>query len=132
MARGERLEAEAAAIAVGTFDVYDAFAAQLYPQEMIRDTDRVLDGFDADVAGLVNHRWEPAADAEIFDVIERTVRALNAVNVQYDDAAYETDERELLCAYIENVLDGAGIDVDSFAERHRLTRHEITDEWREW
>jgi hypothetical protein len=92
----------------------------------------VLDGFDADVADLVNHRWEPAADAEIFDVIERTVKALNAVNVQYDDAAYETDERELLCAYIENVLDGAGIDADSFAERHRLTRHEITDEWREW
>lgn len=104
----ERLEADAAAIAVGALAVEDAFAARPYPEEMIRHTDRAPDGFDADVAGLVNHRWEPAADTEIFGVIERTVKALNAVNVQYDEAAYETDERELLYAYIENALDGAG------------------------
>lgn len=128
----ERVEDDAAGIAAGTLDAEEAFAARLYPADMIRDTDKVLDGFEADVAGLVDHRWEPAADAEIFDVIELTVKALNAVNVQFDGAAYETAERELLCAYIENVLDGAGIDVDSLAERHRLTRHEITDEWRDW
>jgi hypothetical protein len=38
----------------------------------------------------------------------------------------------LLCAYIEDVLDDAGIEVDALAERHRMTRHEITDEWRRW
>ena len=126
------VERDAAGIAAGTLDAQEAFAALLFPADMIRDTDEVLDGFETDVAGLVGHRSEPAADAEIFDVIERTVKELNAVNVKFDGAAYETGERELLCAYIENVLDGAGIDVDSFAERHRLTRHEITDEWRDW
>lgn len=123
---------EAARVAAGTLDAAEAFAAKLFPVDMIRDTDEVLDEFLADVAGLVDHRWEPAADAEIFEVIERTVKALNAVNVKYDEAAYETGERELLCAYIENVLDRAGIDVDSLARRHGLTRHEITDEWRDW
>ncbi|MER7008591.1 hypothetical protein ABT297_36840 [Dactylosporangium sp. NPDC000555] len=121
-----------AGLAAGTLDPDEAVAAQLWPDDMIRDTDEVLDRFETDVAGLVNHRYEPAEDAEIFEVIERTVKALNAVNARYDQAAYETDERELLCSYIENVLDDAGIDVDAFAGRHRMTRHEITDEWREW
>jgi hypothetical protein len=60
------------------------------------------------------------------------VKALNAVDARYDGAAYETGERELLCTYIEDVLDAAGIDVDALAGRHRMTRHEITDEWRLW
>lgn len=128
----ERVGMDAAGIAAGTLDAEEAFAARLYPADMIRDTDKVLDRFEAEVDGLVNHPQEQPADTEIFDVIERTVKALNAVNAQYDEAAYETEERELLCAYIESVLDVAGIDVDSLAERHRLTRHEITDKWRDW
>jgi hypothetical protein len=99
---------------------------------LIRDTDEVLDGFGADVAGLVDHRHQRAGDGEVFEVIERTVRALNAINARYQGAAYETDEREQLCTYIEDVLDDAGIDVDALAGRHRMTRHEITDEWRLW
>ena len=84
------------------------------------------------MTGLVNHRYQAAQDDEIFAVIERTVKALNAVNARYGGAAYETGERELLCAYIEDVIDDAGIDVDALAKRHRMTRHEITDEWRRW
>ncbi|WP_203871530.1 hypothetical protein [Plantactinospora endophytica] len=124
--------AEAAEIAAGTLDPADASAARLFPAEMLARTDEVLTGFEADVASLVSHRWEPATDGEIFEVIERTVRALNAVNDRYDGAAYETEERERLCEYIEGVLDDAGIDLDAFAGRHRMTRHEITDEWRDW
>jgi hypothetical protein len=128
----ENVARDVAGLAAGTFDPDEAVAAQLFPDDLIRDTDEVLDGFDADVAGLVNHRYEPPGDTEIFEVIERTVKALNAVNIRYDEAAYETGERELLCAYIEDVLDDAGIDVDALAGRHRMTRHEITDEWRGW
>ncbi|GAA4260345.1 hypothetical protein [Dactylosporangium darangshiense] len=109
------VEEDVAGLAAGTLDPDEAVAAQLWPDDMIRDTDEVLDLFETDVAGLVNHRYEPAGDAEIFGVIERTVRALNAVNVRYDEAAYETGERESLCKYIEDVLDVAGIDVDAFA-----------------
>nr|BFE76871.1 hypothetical protein GCM10020092_101720 [Actinoplanes digitatis] len=90
-------------------------AAELFPEEMLDRTDEVLTAFEADVAALVEQRWEPATDTEIFEVIERTVRALNAVNDRHDGAAYETDERERLCAYIEGTLDEAGIDVDAFA-----------------
>jgi hypothetical protein len=121
-----------AGLAAGTLDPDEAVAISLFPDDMIRDTDEVLDRFEADVAGLVNYRYEPAGDAEIFEVIERTVKALNAVNARYNGSAYETGERELLCAHIECVLDDAGIDVDAFAGRHRMTRHEITDEWRAW
>jgi hypothetical protein len=123
---------DAAGLAAGTLDPEEAVAAQLWPDNMIRDTDEVLDGFEADVAGLVNHRHDPAGDAEFFEVIERTVKALNAVNARYLGAAYETGERELLCKYIEAALDDAGIDVDALAGRRRMTRHEITDEWRRW
>lgn len=55
-------------------------AAELFPEEMLDRTDEVLTAFEADVAALVEQRWEPATDTEIFEVIERTVRALNAVN----------------------------------------------------
>jgi hypothetical protein len=127
----ERVATDAAGLAAGTLDPDDAVAATLWPDGMIRDTDEVLDRFDADVAGLVRHRWEPATDEEIFEVVRRTVLALNAVDAQHDDA-YETGEREQLCEYIDSVLDEAGIDVDALASRHRITRHEITDEWRTW
>jgi hypothetical protein len=127
----DRVASDVAGSAAGTLDPDDAVAAQLWPNDMIRDTDEVLNDFETDVAGLVNHRFEPARDAEIFDVIERTVKELNVVDARYD-GAYETDERKLLCAYIENVLDDAGIDVDALAARHRVTREEITDEWRIW
>jgi hypothetical protein len=123
---------EASELAAGTLDPDDAYATQLWPEAMCAETDKVLDGFEADTAGLVSHRWQPATDSEVFEVIERTVKALNAINLRYDEDAYATGEREQLCAYIEDVLDDAGIDVDAFAGRHRMTRHEITDEWRNW
>ncbi|WP_212994357.1 hypothetical protein [Actinoplanes auranticolor] len=128
----ENVAAEVAELAAGTLDPNEAFAAKLFPTEMLTDTEEVFDRFEADVVGLVDHRWEPATDEEIFDVIERTVKSLNVVNARYDGAAYKTGEREQLCAYIERVLDSAAIDVDAFAGRHGMTRHEITDEWREW
>jgi hypothetical protein len=128
----ERVAADAAEVAAGRLDTDDATAVRLFPAQMLVWTDGVLAGFEADVAGLVGHRRQPATDAEIFAVIERTVKALNAVNTRYNGAAYETDERERLCEYIEAVLDDAGIDLDAFAGRHRMTRYEITDEWREW
>jgi hypothetical protein len=128
----EQIAEEAAGIAAGTLDPDDAFASGLFPAEMLAQTDEVLNRFEEDVADLVSHRWEPATDADVFAVIERTVKALNVVNARFDGAAYETGERGQLCEYIEAILENAGIDVDAFAGRHRMTRHEITDEWREW
>ncbi|MDG4827270.1 hypothetical protein O7635_35950 [Asanoa sp. WMMD1127] len=125
----ETVAREAAALAAGSLDPADAFAVALWPEAMIRETEAVLDLFEDDVTHLVR---QPATDRELSAVIEVTVKALNAVNARHGGRAYETGERELLCAYIEHVLDDAGIDVDAFAARHRLTRHEITDRWRTW
>jgi hypothetical protein len=54
----ERVASDVAGIAAGTLDADHAVAAQLWHEDMVRDTDELLDGFEADVAGLVNHRYQ--------------------------------------------------------------------------
>jgi hypothetical protein len=123
---------DAADLAAGVIGPEDAVSARLWPDEMIRATDVVLDGFEADVAGLADHRWEAATDAEVLEVVERTVRALNAVNNQFRGAAYETDERELLCEYIDRVLGASGIEADELARRNGFDGGNVTGPWRDW
>ena len=123
---------EAADLASGVIAAEDAVSARLWPDVMIRATDVVLDGFEADVAGLVEHRWEPATDTEVLEVVERSVRALNAVHDRFEGAAFETDERELLCAYIDQVLEAAGIEADEVARRNGTRSGDITEPWRDW
>ncbi|GAA0912390.1 hypothetical protein [Virgisporangium aurantiacum] len=90
----EQVAEEKAGLASGALDPDDAFAVELWPEPMIQETDEVLECFDIAVADLVEHRFEAAPDAEIFEVIRR----------------------------VENVLDEAGIDVDALAARHRGQR----------
>jgi hypothetical protein len=102
-------------------------AAELFPEALIIDTDTALSAFEADL------RWlDPASPDEVFTIIEHVVLDLNKINAAHGGAAYETDERERLCAYIEATLHEAGVDLDAIAQTRRLTRHEITDEWRNW
>ncbi|WP_149261717.1 hypothetical protein [Actinomadura sp. K4S16] len=123
----ESVAEEARQVAAGELDAEDASTAELFPEDMLIRTDEVLQPFERELAALID-----PTDEEIFAVIQHVVLALNKVNEDYDGAAYETDEREQLCEYIENSLTDNGIDVDAFAGRHGLTRHEITDEWRDW
>ncbi|GAA2788873.1 hypothetical protein GCM10019017_37820 [Streptomyces showdoensis] len=99
--------------------------ADLYPEGLLTATDAVLDSFDGEVAGL-----EGAEDAQVFAVVERVVLALNAVDDVH--GGYETDEREALCAYIDEALGDHGVDVAALAARHGLGRYELTDKWRDW
>jgi len=101
--------------------------AELFPDSLLARTDEVLAAFEASVTALAD-----PSDDEVFAAVERVVLALNAVNVEYDEAAYETDEREELCAYLDETLTEASVDVAALAARRGLTRHEITDAWREW
>ena len=71
-------------------------------------------------------------DQTVFDLVERTVAALNAVNKEHTGAGYETGEREQLCAYIDQALSESGIDVTALAARRGIGRYEITDQWRRW
>ena len=102
-------------------------SAELFPASMLQRTDEVLAGFEAEVAA-----FDDPSDDEVFAAIENVVLALNGVNDEYDGAAYETDERELLCAYLDATLTEAKIDVAALAARRGLGRYEITDEWRDW
>ncbi len=47
-------------------------------------------------------------DARVFAAVERVVLALNAVNEAHDECAFETEEREQLCAYIDEALTEQG------------------------
>lgn len=124
---------DAADLAAGVVGPDAAVSARLWPDEVIRATDAALDRFEADVVRLVAHRREsPPADAEVLAVVERAVRALNAVNDRFEGAAYETDERELLCEYIDHVLGEAGIEAADLARRRGIHSGDITGPWRDW
>jgi hypothetical protein len=109
------------------FVAEDPDSAELYPESMMLRTDEVLAEFEAEVAAFAD-----PSDDEVFAAIENVVLALNAVNEEFDDAAYETEERENLCAYLDATLTEAGIDVAALAARAGIGRYEITDKWRDW
>ncbi|MGW1211817.1 hypothetical protein ACWD5F_19550 [Streptomyces sp. NPDC002499] len=118
---------EAEALADGTLDPDCACMAGLFPEELLASTDAVLDTFERELPGLGD-----ADDTQIFGVVERVVLALNAVNEAHKEGAYETDEREQLCDFIDQSLTEHGIDIVALTARHGLGRHQITDKWRKW
>lgn len=118
---------EAAELAAGTLDPDCACMVELFPEELLLETDAVLDVFEAELPTLAE-----GDDARIFAAVERVVLALNAVNKAHDECAFETDEREQLCAYIDGALTERGVDVAILTARRGLGRHELTDRWRDW
>ncbi|MFB6632802.1 hypothetical protein ACFCWY_23190 [Streptomyces sp. NPDC056362] len=121
----EGIAREAAQLAAGTLDPGCACMADLYPDDLLTATDAVLDSFDDEVAEL-----DSAEDVQVFAAVERVVLALNAVDDIH--CGYETDEREALCAYIDQALSEHGVDVTALTARHGLGRYELTDKWRNW
>ncbi|MFF3886855.1 hypothetical protein [Streptomyces sp. NPDC001914] len=118
---------EAAEIAAGVLDPDCACMAGLFPEDLLVATDAVLDTFEGDLAGLAE-----ASDARILAVVERVVLALNSVNEAHGGGAFETDEREQLCLYIDASLTENGVDVVTLTARHGLGRYQLTDKWRKW
>ncbi len=101
--------------------------AGLFPEELLVATDAVLDTFEAELPVLAE-----ADDAQVFAVVERVVLALNAVNATHGGCAFETDEREELCEYIDQAITEHGVDVVALTARHGLGRYQLTDTWRTW
>jgi hypothetical protein len=118
---------EAEELAAGTLDPECACMAGLFPEELLMATDEVLDAFEGELPGLGE-----ATDEGVFAVVERVVLALNAVDEAHDGAAFETDEREELCGYIDESLTEHGVDVVALTARHGLGRYQLTDKWRKW
>src|SRR5262245_22376371 len=121
----QQIEAEAGEIAAGILDADEAFAAALFPESLLAETDAALAAFEAEL------RWlTPPPDEELFRVVERVVLDLNRINAAHGGGAYETGEREQLCYYIDAALGEGGVDVEALASRRGIERWEITDEWR--
>ncbi|MFF7868489.1 hypothetical protein ACFZCT_18795 [Streptomyces qaidamensis] len=118
---------EAEELAAGILDPECACMAGLFPEELLMATDEVLDAFEGELPGLGE-----ANDEGVFAVVERVVLALNAVDEAHDRAAFETDEREELCDYIDQSLTEHGVDVVALTARHGLGRYQLTDKWRKW
>ncbi|MFF4843704.1 hypothetical protein [Streptomyces collinus] len=118
---------EAAELAAGTLDPDCACMVDLFPDELLAATDAVLDAFEARLPALAE-----GGDDQVFAVVERVVLALNAVNEAHDECAFETDEREQLCLYIDEALTEQGVDVAALTASRGLGRHELTDQWRDW
>ncbi|MEU3445656.1 hypothetical protein AB0H29_00205 [Streptomyces thermolilacinus] len=121
---------EALEVAAGEPDPGCAGAADLWPDSLLTATDAALRAFEEDA-----RRLSEPSDQDVYEVIERVVLALNTVHgdeTALDHCGYETDEREQLCAYIDRTLTGHGVDVAALAARNGMSRHEITDRWRDW
>jgi len=94
---------------------------------MLLRMDTILEVFERDASEFAG-----SSDATILEGVQRVVRALNVLNDDYEGAAIETSERDLLCAYIDEVITEAGVDLDSLSARTGIPRDEITDSWRTW
>ncbi|MGA4792076.1 hypothetical protein [Nocardia sp. AB354] len=123
----EDVEREARELASGAIDPDDAVIAELFPESLLASTDQALSAFECVLKGLADPN-----DEQLSALLELTTRALNSINTDHGGDAYETDEREQLCAFLEESLVDAGCDLDAFAARNSMTRHQITDRWRAW
>ncbi|MGW8722866.1 hypothetical protein ACWGNR_26665 [Streptomyces althioticus] len=121
------IAAEAAELAAGTLAPDCAYMVDLFPDELLSATDAVLDAFETELATV-----DAEDDAQVLAAVEHVVLALNAVNEAHDECAFETDEREQLCLYIDEALTEQGVEVAALTARHGLGRHELTDQWRDW
>lgn len=113
-----------AQVAAGTLAPDKAYAAELWPADFTAAVDAALEAYEEQIRDL------PAAtDEAIWAAVERVVVALNDADEEGD---IETEEREDLAGYIDQVLDAAGIDVAALTTRRGLDRAELTDTWRDW
>jgi hypothetical protein len=123
----EGIKEEARLVASGVLEPGFAVAAHLFPPALLLRTDQILDTFEREVSEL-HH----PTDEAILAVIRRLVLGLNLVHHEFDEDAFATGERDMLCAYIDEVVTESGADLDALATRQGVPRDEITDDWRHW
>jgi hypothetical protein len=121
----EQVEEQAEELAAGLITDDDAYAAELWPEDFCAAVDVALDGFDVDVRA-----FDAPTDEQVLAAVERVVLALNGVDAIHHHI--ETGEREELCAYIDDVLEDAGVDVAALAARRGVGRFSLTNPWRRW
>lgn len=85
------------------------------------DVDECYDMLGSFIEGVVNSDRKTDFDW-IASEVKKLVLALNEFNEKNDHTIIETDQREGICALIDQVITCAG---------HSATE-DITEEWREW
>jgi hypothetical protein len=111
----ETLQAGKASLLAGMRD-FMADGEAAYQEEHIADCARILDAYASAVA--------QAPDAQTSrGAVERAVVALNALNERCDGQLIETDQRELICAFIIHAGALRGFNRED---------EDVTEEWREW
>ncbi|MEH0450273.1 hypothetical protein QA811_43865 [Streptomyces sp. B21-102] len=96
--RGE-IAKEAGAIADGTLSPDCASFLGVYPEGFLEAVDAVLAIFEVEAREL-----GAASDTQILAVVEQAVVALNRVNQEATGGSIDTDEREQICLFIDEVL----------------------------
>ncbi|MBO4205836.1 hypothetical protein GSF22_07425 [Micromonospora echinofusca] len=100
----------------------------VYSEGFLEAVDAALADFEVEIRQL----GAAASDAQILAAIERVVLALNSVSQGVAGGVIDTDEREQLCLFIDEVMTENGIEVGELAARHGVSRYAITDRWRRW
>src|SRR6185369_4933925 len=121
--RRETVE-ETAAVAAGTLPPDEAYALSAFPPQFVAAVDAALEAYEQEIEGL-----NPPTDEAVWPAVERVVRTLNGVDLDFGQHI-ETITREELSEYIEDVLAEAGIDVEALLERRSVD--EAAGEWRDW
>jgi hypothetical protein len=123
----EGIEEEARLVAAGVLEEEFAVTARLFPQGLLSRMDEILEMFERDASALRDR-----SDEAVLASIRRVVVALNSLNDEHNGDAIATSERDLLCAYIDEAITEAGVDLDALCSRHGMRRDELTDGWRTW
>jgi hypothetical protein len=120
----ERREFEA-----GEISKEDCYMDRLFPDPFVDRTEQLLKEFVASV-----EQCSPSVNdfPQVMQSIEALVVALNKVNEDFDHGVIETDEREEICSFIDEVVIAKGIDIEALAASQNCGRHELTDQWRDW
>lgn len=125
----ERKNEEQRDLAAGKIVAADCYMEKFFPDAFVDRTEVLLKDF---MAAVDNCSSAENDFPRVMQHIEALVIALNNVNEDFDHAVIETDEREELCAFIDEVIQAKGIDIETLAKFQGCGRHELTDQWRDW
>lgn len=95
-----------------------------YDQTHIDQCEKYLDEYANDVAKAEGDF------IKIMALVEVVVVSLNQLNETCKHSLIETDQRECICEFINQVIIENGIDLDALASSQQCS--DITEEWREW
>jgi hypothetical protein len=123
MWRAQR-QAEAEDLAAGRIDPAEVVCERLFPDTFLDAVDELLNAYDSCIVALGTG---PNDYPRIMACMERAVVGLRDLEKRLGKSYVDTDERELLCAYLDNVIIQHGIDIRALAEWQGCGEYELAD-----